>query len=77
LGEAFVITLDVLNDVLSGLYDFNNGIDEAGSKTNGLTKVLQAFNVAIGFVSDGFKEFKLLQIYSLELFMIWQPLGCS
>ena len=28
LGEAFVITLDVLNDVLSGLYDFNNGIDD-------------------------------------------------
>ena len=59
LGEAFVITLDVLNDVLSGLYDFNNGIDEAGSKTNGLTKVLQAFNVAIGFVSDGFKGIQI------------------
>ena len=59
LGEAFVITLDVLNDVLSSLYDFNNGIDEAGSKTNGLTKVLQAFNVAIGFVSDGFKGIQI------------------
>lgn len=59
LGEAFVITLDVLNDVLSDLYDFNNGIDEAGSKTNGLTKVLQAFNVAIGFVSDGFKGIQI------------------
>jgi tape measure domain-containing protein len=59
LGEAFVITLDVLNDVLSGLYDFNNGIDEAGYKTNGLTKVLQAFNVAIGFVSDGFKGIQI------------------
>ncbi|SNU15186.1 tape measure domain protein [Acinetobacter johnsonii] len=59
LGEAFVITLDILNDVLSGLYDFNNGIDEAGSKTNGLTKVLQAFNVAIGFVSDGFKGIQI------------------
>ena len=59
LGEAFVITLDVLNDVLSGLYDFNNGIDEASSKTNGFTKVLQAFNVAIGFVSDGFKGIQI------------------
>ena len=59
LGEAFVITLDILNDVLSGLYDFNNGIDEASSKTNGLTKVLQAFNVAIGFVSDGFKGIQI------------------
>lgn len=59
LGEAFVITLDILNDVLSGLYDFNNGIDEAGSKTNGITKVLQAFNVAIGFVSDGFKGIQI------------------
>ena len=59
LGEAFVITLDILNDVLSGLYDFNNGIDEASSKTNGLTKVLQTFNVAIGFVSDGFKGIQI------------------
>ncbi|MEG0031771.1 tape measure protein [Acinetobacter sp.] len=59
LGEAFVITLDVLNDVLSGLYDFNNGIDEANSKTNGFTKVLQTFNVAIGFVSDGFKGIQI------------------
>jgi len=59
LGEAFVITLDILNDVLSGLYDFNNGIDEASSKTNGFTKVLQAFNVAIGFVSDGFKGIQI------------------
>ena len=59
LGEAFVITLDILNDVLSGLYDFNNGIDEASSKTNGITKVLQAFNVAIGFVSDGFKGIQI------------------
>ena len=38
---------------------FNNGIDEASSKTNGLTKVLQAFNVAIGFVSDGFKGIQI------------------
>lgn len=59
LGEAFVITLDILNDVLSGLYDFNNGIDEASSKTNGFTKVLQVFNVAIGFVSDGFKGIQI------------------
>ncbi|MEN3967684.1 tape measure protein [Acinetobacter sp. BWR-L5] len=59
LGEAFVMTLDILNDVLSGLYDFNNGIDEASSKTNGLTKVLQTFNVAIGFVSDGFKGIQI------------------
>jgi len=59
LGEAFVITLDILHDVLSGLYDFNNGIDEASSKTNGFTKVLQAFNVAIGFVSDGFKGIQI------------------
>ncbi|MEG2749314.1 MAG: tape measure protein [Acinetobacter sp.] len=59
LGEAFVITLEILNDVLSGLYDFNNGIDESSSKTNGFTKVLQAFNVAIGFVSDGFKGIQI------------------
>lgn len=59
VGEAFVITLDVLNDVLSGLYDFNNGIDAANSKTNGFTKVLQTFNVAIGFVSDGFKGIQI------------------
>lgn len=59
LGETFVITFDILNDVLSGLYDFNNGIDEASSKTNGLTKVLQTFNVAIGFVSDGFKGIQI------------------
>lgn len=59
LGEAFVITRDVLNDVLSGIYDFNNGIDEASSKTNGFTKVLQVFNVAMGFISDGFKGIQI------------------
>ena len=55
LGETFVITHGVLNDLLSGLLSFNNGVDEANSKTNGFTKALQAFNVAIGFVNDGFK----------------------
>jgi len=59
LGETFVITHGVLNDLLSGLLGFNNGVDEANSKTNGFTKALQAFNVAIGFVSDGFKGIQI------------------
>ena len=59
LGEAFVITHGVLNDLLSGLFSFNNGVDEANTKTNGFTKALQAFNVAIGFVSDGFKGIQI------------------
>ncbi|WP_333652670.1 tape measure protein [Acinetobacter johnsonii] len=59
LGETFVITHGVLNDLLSGLFSFNNGVDEANTKTNGFTKALQAFNVAIGFVSDGFKGIQI------------------
>lgn len=59
LGETFVITHGVLNDLLSGLLSFNNGVDEANSKTNGFTKALQAFNVAIGFVNDGFKGIQI------------------
>lgn len=54
MGETFVVTLDLLNDALGVVLNFGNGVDEATSKTNGFTKVVQVLNVALGFVSDGF-----------------------
>lgn len=54
MGETFVVTLDLLNDALGVVLNFGNGVDEATSKTNGFTKVVQVLNVALGFMSDGF-----------------------
>lgn len=54
VGDAFEITLDVLNGTLDAIFRFNNGVSETESKTNGLTKALQGVNVAIGFIGDGF-----------------------
>ena len=54
LGSAFEATSQVLETVLSSIFDFNSGIDGADDKTNGFTKVLQAVNVTFGFISDGF-----------------------
>lgn len=55
VGEAFKITFELLNETLGAIFNFNSGVDGASDKTNGLTKFLQALNVAIGFLNDGFK----------------------
>lgn len=54
LGNGIEASIDQLNSVLGSIFDFNSGIDAAEDKTNGFTKFLQALNVALGFVSDGF-----------------------
>jgi tape measure domain-containing protein len=53
-GNGLEIAGDQLNTILGSIFDFNSGVDTAADKTNGLTKLLQALNVAFGFISDGF-----------------------
>lgn len=53
-GNGFQATIDQLDLVLGSVFSFNSGVDRAEDKTNGFTKFLQALNVALGFVSDGF-----------------------
>lgn len=55
VGTTFEITIDVLNTALGLIFNFESGIDSATDKTNGFTKVLQAVNVVIGFLNDGFR----------------------
>lgn len=55
IGTIFETTGDVLNTVLGQIFNFNSGIDSASDNTNGFTKALQAVNVVIGFLNDGFK----------------------
>lgn len=55
VGTAFEITIDVLNTALGLIFNFGSGTDSATDKTNGFTKALQAVNVVIGFLNDGFK----------------------
>ncbi|WP_420937912.1 tape measure protein [Acinetobacter sp. AS5] len=59
VGAAFEITADVLNTALGAVFDFGSGVDTASDKTNGLTKVLQAINVVIGFAGDGFSAISI------------------
>lgn len=47
-------TIDQLDLILGSIFNFNSGVDSASDKTNGFTKLLQALNVALGFISDGF-----------------------
>ncbi|AVH48644.1 tape measure protein [Acinetobacter sp. SWBY1] len=54
VGVAFEATFDILNTTLSQIFNFNSGLETASDKTSGLTKLLQALNVVIGFISDGF-----------------------
>lgn len=54
LGNSFEITVDLLNTALSAVFNFDNSINEAKTNTNGFTKLLQALNVVLGFVGDGF-----------------------
>ncbi|MEG2267274.1 MAG: tape measure protein, partial [Acinetobacter sp.] len=54
LGNGLEIAGDQINSVLGAIFEFNSGVDTAADKTNGLTKLLQALNVAFGFINDGF-----------------------
>ena len=54
LGNGLEIAGDQINSVLGAIFEFNSGVDAAADKTNGLTKLLQALNVAFGFINDGF-----------------------
>ncbi|HQZ60655.1 MAG TPA: tape measure protein, partial [Acinetobacter sp.] len=54
LGNNFSATTDILNTALSQVFSFASGIDSTEDSTNGFTKALQAINVALGFLSDGF-----------------------
>ncbi len=54
VGEGFEVTSGLLNILLGDVFDFSSGIDTANDKTNGFTKTLQAINVALGFIEDGF-----------------------
>lgn len=53
-GTAFEAAFDAINTVLGQIFSFNSGVDTANDKTNGFTKTLQAINVVIGALSDGF-----------------------
>ncbi|MFW1942349.1 tape measure protein [Acinetobacter guillouiae] len=59
LGSTFEVTFDLLNTALSSVFDFESGVDGLTDKTNGLTKLFQALNVVIGFISDGFSGLKI------------------
>jgi len=54
VGTAFEAISDILNTTLSQIFNFNSGLETASDKTSGFTKLLQALNVVIGFISDGF-----------------------
>lgn len=54
LGNGLEIAGNQINSLLGSIFEFNSGVDTAADKTNGLTKLLQALNVAFGFISDGF-----------------------
>lgn len=59
VGTVFESTLEILNTSLGQIFNFSSGIDSASDKTNGFTKALQAVNVVIGFLSDGFKAINI------------------
>ena len=54
VGITFEAISDILNTTLSQIFNFNSGLETASDKTSGFTKLLQALNVVIGFISDGF-----------------------
>ncbi|UTO20611.1 tape measure protein [Acinetobacter sp. Z1] len=59
VGRVFESTVDVLNTALGQIFNFSSGIDSAAGKTNGFTKALQAVNVVLGFLNDGFKAINI------------------
>ncbi|MEO3355782.1 tape measure protein [Acinetobacter haemolyticus] len=46
---------DVLNDALKAVFSFTDGLYLAGEEVSGFRKLLDALNIALGLVSDGFK----------------------
>lgn len=60
LGNGIEATIDQLDLILGSVFQFNSGIDKATDKTNGFTKFLQALNVALGFLSDGFSAIAIV-----------------
>lgn len=54
VGVAFEAVVDLINTALTQIFDFSSGVDTAQDKTNGFTKVLQAVNIALGALNDGF-----------------------
>ena len=60
VGEGFEVTSGLLNILLGDVFDFSSGIDTANDKTNGFTKTLQAINVALGFIEDGFDAVRIV-----------------
>lgn len=54
VGVAFEAVVDLINTALTKIFDFSGGVDTAQDKTNGFTKVLQAVNIALGALNDGF-----------------------
>lgn len=54
VGGAFEISIDVINTALGAIFNFNNGIRDVETNTNGITKALQVLNVVIGYIGDGF-----------------------
>lgn len=54
VGIGFEAISDILNTTLSQILNFNSSLETASDKTSGFTKLLQALNVVIGFISDGF-----------------------
>ncbi|MCH7331834.1 tape measure protein [Acinetobacter modestus] len=55
LAGSFERGTDVINTMLTQIFNFSSGIDTATDKTNGFTKALQALSIFFGFISDGFK----------------------
>jgi len=53
-GDVIGVIGDQLEFTLGMLFNFNSGLTDTESKTAGFTKAIQALNVAIGFISDGF-----------------------
>lgn len=52
VGEAFN---DVFSDALSGVLGFTDGLYPAGEQVSGYQKFIDLLNIALGFLSDGFK----------------------
>lgn len=60
LAGAFERGIDLTNTALSSIFNFSSGVDVVGDKTNGFTKFLQALNVALGFLGDGFNAINIV-----------------
>lgn len=55
VGDVALSVVDGFSSAADAILGFSSGAEEAESKTNGFTKVLQVINVALGLLSDGFR----------------------